>query len=65
MNTHAPGRGDDPPPRRAVPSPPRAGPARSVRSDDLLAGAREVAILHNDETYRLRLTAAGKLILTK
>ncbi len=48
--------------------PPRAGPpraARAVRSDDLLAGEREVAILHNDETYRLRLTAAGKLILTK
>ena len=47
---------------------PRAGPPafpRAIRSDDLLAGEREVAILHNDDTYRLRLTAAGKLILTK
>ena len=48
-------------------APPRAGPAeaRTVRSDDLLAGEREIAIRHGDDTYRLRLTAAGKLILTK
>lgn len=48
--------------------PTRAGPAadpRAIRSADLLAGGREIAILHNDETYRLRLTATGKLILTK
>jgi len=46
---------------------PRAGPEgpRVLRSTDLLAGEREVTIRHNEETYRLRLTAAGKLILTK
>jgi hemin uptake protein HemP len=36
-----------------------------LRSEDLLRGAREVAILHRDETYRLRLTSNDKLILTK
>lgn len=49
------------------PPPPRAGPGgpRIVRSAELLAGEREVAIVHGDETYRLRLTSTGKLILTK
>ena len=55
-----PERGEDAPSQRAGPE-----HRRPLRSDDLLAGEREVAILHNDETYRLRLTAAGKLILTK
>jgi len=35
------------------------------RSDELLQGHREVWIEHGDELYRLRLTAAGKLYLTK
>jgi len=38
---------------------------RAVRSEDLLRGAREVLIQHGQETYRLRLTKAGKLILNK
>ena len=38
---------------------------RTVRSEDLLQGAREVLIQHGQETYRLRLTKAGKLILNK
>jgi hemin uptake protein HemP len=38
---------------------------RTVRSEDLLQGAREVLIHHGQETYRLRLTKAGKLILNK
>jgi hemin uptake protein HemP len=38
---------------------------RSIRSEDLLQGAREVLIQHGQETYRLRLTKAGKLILNK
>ena len=45
-----------------------AQPDRSgqrVRSEDLFAGDKELAIEHGDETYRLRLTAQGKLILTK
>lgn len=35
------------------------------RSDQLLVGQREVLIQHGTETYRLRLTRAGKLILYK
>jgi len=35
------------------------------RSQELLKGAREVQISHEAETYRLRLTRNGKLILTK
>jgi hemin uptake protein HemP len=36
-----------------------------VRSEDLLQGRRELWIEHGDEMYRLRLTRAGKLYLTK
>ena len=32
---------------------------------DLLKGQREAWIEHNGELYRLRLTALGKLLLTK
>ncbi len=38
---------------------------RRINSSDLLAGAREVHIEHEGQTYRLRRTKAGKLILTK
>jgi len=31
----------------------------------LLGGRREAIIVHNGEDYRLRVTANGKLILTK
>jgi hemin uptake protein HemP len=34
-------------------------------SRDLLGNTVERAILHGEEVYRLRLTRAGKLILTK
>ena len=34
-------------------------------SEALLHGARELEIVHGDAVYRLRLTAQGKLILTK
>jgi hemin uptake protein HemP len=45
---------------------PRPAPARPVvKSEDLFREAREVLILHRDEEYRLRITRAGKLILTK
>ncbi len=44
---------------------PRAPERRAVRSDDLFHGGREVVIVHRDEEYRLRITRAGKLILTK
>jgi hemin uptake protein HemP len=39
--------------------------APSVASADLLGKARELMILHGQDTYRLRLTRHGKLILTK
>jgi hemin uptake protein HemP len=38
---------------------------RSVRSDALLQGHSHISILHNGETYQLRATRLGKLILTK
>jgi hemin uptake protein HemP len=36
-----------------------------ISSEALLRGARELEIQHGDALYRLRLTAQGKLILTK
>uniref|UniRef100_A0A7C2K015 Hemin uptake protein HemP n=1 Tax=Schlesneria paludicola TaxID=360056 RepID=A0A7C2K015_9PLAN len=38
---------------------------RSFDSAELLQGHREVLIQHEGETYRLRLTKTGKLILNK
>ena len=38
---------------------------RVVRSDALLQGRNYVNIVHNGETYQLRATRLGKLILTK
>lgn len=40
-------------------------PPRELVSTELLAGAREVLIRHGEQVYRLRLTAANKLILVK
>jgi hemin uptake protein HemP len=37
---------------------------RAIPSERLFAGRREIVILHNGREYRLRLTQAGKLILT-
>lgn len=42
-----------------------ANPPRRLASAELLAGSPEVLIEHGESTYRLRLTALGKLILTK
>lgn len=36
-----------------------------VTSESLLRGAREILIRHGVDTYRLRSTSKGKLILTK
>lgn len=56
----------DPP---VLPPPPPAAPAAPApqrwSSSVLLGQQREVLIDHRGEQYRLRLTAAGKLILTK
>lgn len=44
--------------------PPPAAPRR-ISSEELLAGRREIVIVHGVFEYRLRLTAQDKLILTK
>lgn len=36
-----------------------------IQSRDLFVSTREIIIAHGEETYRLRLTAQNKLILTK
>lgn len=48
------------PPIRSIPS-----SNNRIDSRDLFHGAREITITHSGETYRLRLTAQNKLILTK
>jgi len=40
-------------------------PVACITSDQLLRGGNEVLIEHHGALYRLRLTALGKLILTK
>lgn len=44
---------------------PQGAPFKSISSDILFSGARELMIQHADDTYRLRITNQGKLILTK
>ena len=39
--------------------------SRVVRSESLLQGRNHISIAHNGETYQLRATRLGKLILTK
>lgn len=36
-----------------------------IQVADLTKGAREVVLVHEGQEYRLRVTAKGKLILTK
>ncbi len=38
---------------------------KTLKSEDLFQGSREVLILHGDFLYRLQITKAGKLILIK
>ena len=40
-------------------------PPRTLKSSELLGPAHEVRIDHHGETYSLRRTSKGKLILTK
>lgn len=44
---------------------PQTGTVPSIFSGVLFAGGSEVTITHGCETYRLRQTRQGKLILTK
>lgn len=41
-----------------------AGSVPRYHSEQLFAGARQIAIVHAGREYSLRLTAANKLILT-
>jgi hemin uptake protein HemP len=43
----------------------RSGDMRIWRSEDILGDSKEVLIVHGGETYRLRRTRLGKLILQK
>jgi hemin uptake protein HemP len=47
---------------RPVVEPPRMP---RVSTEQLMRGRREIVVQHGAEEYRLRITAAGKLILTK
>lgn len=38
---------------------------RTISSSDLMGGDKVIIIRHEQEDYRLRITAANKLILTK
>jgi hemin uptake protein HemP len=44
---------------------PPGAPLRRINSRELLGAAQEIEISHTGQIYRLRLTALGKLILTK
>jgi hemin uptake protein HemP len=44
---------------------PVAQTPRTISSRDLMGSDKVVIIRHEQEDYRLRITAAGKLILTK
>ena len=48
----------------APPPQPVAKPRR-LKVSELLAGGREAILEHSGQDYRLRITASGKLILTK
>jgi hemin uptake protein HemP len=39
--------------------------APKIASEQIMKGKREIIIQHSLEEYRLRITASGKLILTK
>ncbi len=49
-------------PRETEPLPPTA---RRLDATSVFAGHREVVIVHHGQEYRLRITKANKLILTK
>ncbi len=53
------------PPSPSDIKPDRAPPAKEIDVASLIGTGREVVLLHRGERYRLRVTASGKLILTK
>ena len=56
---------DDPPQPHGERSPAAGGRPRRLKVSELLAGEREVVLEHDGQEYRLRITANGRLILTK
>ena len=44
---------------------PEPSAPRTLTTVELFAGRREIVIVHGDAEYRLRITRANKLILTK
>jgi len=47
------------------PAEPATRDSREVSSSTLFHGRREIVIVHRGQEYRLRITKADKLILTK
>ena len=56
---------DDPPTPDGNHTSTPAGRPRRLKVSELLAGEREAILEHDGQDYRLRITANGKLILTK
>lgn len=54
-----------PEPAARQPVAPLLGPLPQIEVGVLLGESREAVLVHNGETYRLRITASNKLILTK
>ncbi|MGH8710733.1 MAG: hemin uptake protein HemP [Burkholderiales bacterium] len=52
-------------PELRYPQPSAAYIAPKITSEQLMQGKREIIIQHVLQEYRLRITASGKLILTK
>jgi hemin uptake protein HemP len=56
---------DEPPAHRTTADGAGAPVPRTITSEELMGGGRVIIVRHGNDEYRLRLTAAGKLILTK
>ena len=56
---------DEDPASPAAAATPAGDRLRRIKVSELLRGEREVILEHESQDYRLRITANGKLILTK
>jgi hemin uptake protein HemP len=56
---------DQTPPSTDLPPVVSIPPVRQLTSEELFAGRHEIEIRHDGESYRLRITRNGKLILHK
>jgi hemin uptake protein HemP len=57
--------GDKPLKDESEASPERGTRPRRLKVSEMLGGEREAILEHGGQDYRLRITASGKLILTK